>query len=361
VALKVGEGYDHYNAQPDFLTRSGFLQWQFPNSAPLQAFSFVTGLAAIGKALYWGVSHNIGAPDQTVSAVWADRNQEAFIGFRVNLPFGSSLTVGFVDTIGGATQCSVFFNSANYAVYAYRGDTSGTLLGVSPNNAWTGATNQFFEFRVKVANSGGVLEVRKGNVVILTVSGVDTQQTANAWHDRMDLGLPGALFSNVYATIDDLYYCDTTSDPGATPNNTYLGDVGTRTLFTTGDGTVQWTPNSGANNYSRVAETAMDSDTSYNATATPGNEDRLSHQPIVNVIALIYGVQVTIAARKDDVGPRVLKTGLKSGATTSYGANHSLPDSYAYFTDMWILDPNTSANWTRTAVNNVQSIYNLVS
>jgi hypothetical protein len=363
VALKIADGIDHYNSATDFLARRGFLQWQFPNAVTPSTFSFPTGLTGIGKALrVGGIVNGGGSTQPYIRAVWGDRNAEAFYGFRFQCPAGNGFVHALFDGVAGDTQLTLWFNPANYSISVYRGTkTSGTLLGVSPNNSWRDSSN-FCEVHYKIHASAGVVEIRIDCESVYSLSSANTKQTANSWVDAVDWFAQNVgQVANVDLYLDDIYYCDTTSDPGATANNTFMGDVGTRTLFATGDGSVDFVPNSGGNNYSRINETAMDSDTSYNSSATPGDEDQFAFQPITNVIAAIYGVQVTIAARKDDVGPRVIKTGLVSGGTTDYGANHSLPDVVAYFTDMWILDPDTTANWTRVGVNAALGIYNLVS
>lgn len=352
------------------LSRSGFLQYQqwVANISP--TVTFISG-PSIGKALriQGGVS------SAGLMAVYADRNAEAFIGWRVRSP--ANLSGGtnsgrwfiFYDAVAGGIQFSVFFNRNNYSVQVFTGGgsganpASGTSIGLSANNVWTDNTWELVEIHAKIHGSAGEVEVRVRGETVLHLTGQNTKITANAWFDSIGL-VPDPFSggaSNSYLDLDDHYYCDTTSDSGTSANNTFMGDVGTRTLFATGDGSVHFIPNSGANNYSRINETAMDSDTSYNSSATPGDEDQFTFQPMINAIPVIYGVQVTIAVRKDDVGPRVIKTGLVSGGTTGYGANHSLPDTYAYFTDMWILNPDTTANWTRTEVNAALGLYNLVS
>ncbi len=365
MALKIADGFDHYNATADLTARSGFLQWQTPVNPP-PTMSFVAGLSAHGKAVQITDSSLSTGAIRPLRAVFGDRNSEAYCGIRVLIPTGTvgpatNLFLMLQDTVAGAPQLTVIFNAGNYSIQILRGDNTGTSLFLSANNVWSGDVSNFVEVGATVANSGGVAQVRVNGVMAASISGVDTQATANAWWDALDFAAAPLSSGTAFVVLDDLYYADNTTDPGASPNNTFLGDVGTRTLFATGDGSINFTPNSGANNFSRVNETAMDSDTSYNSSATPGDEDQFSFQPITNVIAIIYGVQVTIAARKDDIGPRVIKTGLVSGGTTDYGADHALPDNYSYFTDLWVLDPDTGVNWTRTGVNAALGLYNLVS
>lgn len=368
MAFKVGEGFDHYlSPVADMLSRAdGFLQWQLPAGNCLDGF--VTGRDGRGRALKFKGANTF-TPANPLRGVWKDRNTEMFIGKALYLPSGASPTSNaagfyfvFMDTVAGAPQVTVHFDYNNYSVSAYRGAYNGTLLGISSNNSWPGDAWNFIQFRIKIDPSGGVVQVKVGANMVLNLTSKNTQATANAWSDALDNCLQTSILNEYSeAYMDDIYYCDTAVDPGASPNNTFLGDVGTRTLFLTGDVATQWSRNGGAANFSRLNEIAMDGDTTYTFSANPGDEDRFTAQPLVNVIALIVAVQITIAVRKDDMGPRVVKAGMLSGVTTSYGSNHSVPDTYVYFTDPWVLDPNTTANWTRTAVNALEPIANLVS
>lgn len=374
MAFKIADGFDHYNTVADFLARSNFLQWQIV-SAVTPTVTFVTGLTGFGKALQLTTTTSIsGIAYSALRSVFADRNAEAFPGFRVKLPLDGAVHAGlgnsavglwleFLDTVAGAVQFTVHLNENNYSIEVWAGSRlSGTLVYASPNNVWPGNSAFFLEIGAKVNNSSGYVKARVNGVQVASITGIDTQATANAWFDGIDWTVsPVAIQVSSTAVIDDFKYNDTATDPGASANDSFIGDVGARTLFLTGDVSVQWAPNTGANNFSRLNETAMDSDISYTFSANPGDEDRFTAQPLINVTALIVAVQITIAARKDDVGPRVIKDGFKSGATVSYGGNHSVPDTYVYFTDVWVLDPNTTANWIRAAVNALEPLYNLVS
>jgi hypothetical protein len=362
LALKIWDGFDHYGASADFLDRSGFLQWQTPG-VWTPVLTFVAGRNGNGKAVQ--VYNSSLFANSELRAVWGARNVEAFFGFacRIAASFAppSSMYLRLYDTVAGSPQITIFFNGNNFSVQILRGDTGGTQIYLSGNNVWTGDVWNFLEVHAVIDGSAGLVEVRSNGAAIASVSGANTKATANAWFDATDVIAYTTSILQGTVQLDDLYYADTTTGPGTFPANTYLGDSRTATLFATGEGSVQWTPLAGTN-WSQVAETAMDSDTSYNSDANPGDEDQISFQALSASIPVIFGLQATIAARKDDASARVLKTGVKSGATVSYGSNHSLPDTdYAYFTDQWILDPATGANWTLSGVNNVLGLYNLVS
>lgn len=344
MAAYVWDGFDHYKQAADFNARVGRLQWSSPST-----ISFTTGRQG-GKALQW---NSIGP----VNGVIQQRVASAFMGAAFAIPSSESLRIGIYDSVANATQVSVVFNVANHSVQIYRGDPSTNLLATTLNNVWASVVYNFIEVWAFIDGSTGFVKVYLNSELLLDTGAVNTKATSNAWWDGVSLNA-----SNIgQISVDDFYYGDTTTGPGAHPCNVPLGDCGTETLFATGNSSVTWTPLSGTN-YQMINEVAMDSDTTYNSTATPGDEDLFTFGALTGSIALIYGIQITGAYRKDDVGTRTLKQALKSNVTEIYGSTYSLPDtSYTYITDQIILDPDTGLNWTVSGVNNVLAGYNLVS
>jgi hypothetical protein len=304
-------------------------------------------------------------PGNLIQLVFGQRVASAFIGFAVKMPQGGNgYGYSFWDSVNFKNQCTVWFRGDNYSIQIYRGNAppwtedgtvTGTLLYTSPNNAWTPDTWFFLELWATIDPSAGAVKVYINNILTASVTGVNTQvSTASQWD------VSHWHTANSSMQFDDFYYGDTTTGPGTYPGNVPLGDCGTYTLFPVGNDAVQFTPLA-LTNWQEVSETAMDGDTSYNFDDTVGQEDLLNLQALPAGVVLIYGVQVTGAYRKDDTGARAVKQALKSGATEQYGASYSLPQTYVYYTDPWILDPNTSANWTVTAVNGVAAGYNVAS
>lgn len=370
MALKVWDGFDHYKDRNDFLSRGSpnFLQWTEPGNVQIDTIAFVTGRNGFGKAAQMSKNgSNNGLVFGNWRAVFTDHNAEAWVGFAHEINQGSMNWV-FLDTITGLAQVSLYQNHLGYNFVAYRGNQpgidspAGTLLGVTSNNVWANGVYNFIEFGVKIDPTVGYIKVKVNGVLVLNLTGINTQNTANAsWDSLVFMNLEGGGGIGATWLVDDLYYTDNVTGPGTHPCNTFLGDSKTVTLFATGNSSVQWTPFANTN-YQEINETAMDSDTSYNSDITPGHEDLFTFQPLTGTIAVIYGVQLTGAYRKDDAGDRQIKQALKSGATEVYGPIYHVPDvSYAYFTDPFILNPNTSLNWTSTNVNALLAGYQFVA
>lgn len=358
MALKVWDGFDHYLNGTDLKSRlNNFVQYQQPatNATPI---AFVTGRNGFGKAL------QLQQGNTYTYAVFGQRVSSAFVGFGCQFAnVGTGADFQFLDTVTGIVNVTVYFNPLNYAIQVYRGDrnSGGVLLFAGPNNQWADNVWSFIEIWPVINGSTGSVTVHVNGVNACTVTGVNTNFAgANAWWDSFGIRCNN-INGNPTINIDDLYYCDTTTGAGLTPCNTFLGDCRVQTLFATGNDAVQWTPLAGSN-WQEIAETAMDADTSYNYSSTPGQQDTLDFGALAGTITTIFGIQLTYAARKDDAGARSVKSIVKIAGTSYAGATYSLPDTnYAYFTDQWILNPDTGLNWVISGVNGAAYGYNMVS
>jgi hypothetical protein len=133
----------------------------------------------------------------------------------------------------------------------------------------------------------------------------------------------------------------------------------------TGDNSVQFTPNSGGDNFSRVDDD--DADTSYNSSVTAGHIDRFDiSSSWVPSGADVWGVKVGYKSRIDDATPRTMRTKLWSNSVVANGTTYNAPSSYtqrgAQLADLILNDPNTAARWgTTNAVQTIDIGYELVS
>lgn len=362
MALKCWDGYDHYNSVTDLEQRSSFIQYQRPNTGTP---TFVTGRNGFGKALQFS-SFISGSNHGLYCSYGGSRNPNNFFGMAIKQAQNVGMIFTFFDSITLTPQCSAFFNPTNYAVQLYRGQYDpgsggGTFLGASPNNVWFPGTWNYFELWPVINNSTGGIKVYFNNNLVCDLSGLDTQVTANAWWDQWELT---GSDNNQTLTLDDHYVGDTTIGPGIAPCDSPIGDAKVSTLWATGDNSVAWSPKTiGQPNYTEIDEIAMDSDTSYNYTTTPTARDMFAFQSLPAGVANVFGVQLCGAYRKDDALVRTIQQLVQSGATVDTTAvTHNVPDTtYAYFTDLFILNPDTSLNWSVAEVNGMAAGYQLVA
>lgn len=111
-----------------------------------------------------------------------------------------------------------------------------------------------------------------------------------------------------------------------------------------------------ATNYGNVQEDAADT-ISYNSTDTLGDEDLFGVGPALSSEAIVYGVQVSGSYRKDDANARSVANLVKSGTTEEEGSSLALNADFAITTDIWVLNPDTSSEWTPAEVNAAQIGY----
>jgi hypothetical protein len=162
------------------------------------------------------------------------------------------------------------------------------------------------------------------------------------------------------ALIDDFRYNDTTTGPGTYPCNAWMGDLRVATLFAISNNAVTWTPLAGAN-WQEISETAFDGDTTYNSTATNGNEDLFNFGTLQSVINEIVAVQLVGGYREADAGGHTITQQLKVGGTDNAGATIGLTTGYQFFADLFPVNPTTGASWSLSDVNGMEAGYKAVS
>lgn len=375
MAVQVWDGWDHYNSTTflaDMFERSGFLQYQNYNfmnqSGGSPTYSLVSGVEGDGKALKIFIDEDIPVHYPVLACVFQQRLASAFTGTRIYIPTGGGLNLLFYDTVANEIQVSVYFNLNNYSVQVYRGAIinvtgAGTpvLLGYSANNVWTPDTFNYIEVWPVINATTGSVEVKINGQVVLNVTGVNTQQSGNAWWDALGIAPKTFGFNGNYVLVDDMYYADTTTGPGSYPCDTPLGDVHVFTKFMIGNDAVQFTPLANTN-WQEISEVQFDGDLSYNFDFVVGHQDTFNAAALEATITKIVGLQLTGAYRKDDAGARSIEQVVISGGTTATGSSWSLPDTtYVYFTDKYILDPNTTASWVLANANAIHVGYKIAA
>lgn len=238
MALKVFEGFDHYNSTTDMAARSGWLQYSNANG------TFITGPFGTGRAIQF---QHTGNSVNQVTMVFADRNASATVGVRMLIGdvSGGGAAMVFTDSVSALANLAVIFDETNFSIVLKRGNaSSGTTLYTSANNVWTPSTWNFIEVGVTFSATVGAVEVRINNTTVVNQTGLNTVATgANAQFDVLDFetySRSSAPLNTVQ--MDDFYYTDTTAGPGPNPYDGFLGDARCITLFPIGNSSVAFTP-----------------------------------------------------------------------------------------------------------------------
>lgn len=237
-----------------------------------------------------------------------------------------------------------------------RGDGTvlGTALSVVPASTWL-----WVEIILYIDNSAGVALVFVSDVVtpVLTLTGVDTQNGSNDFADRADCGTLSGI------GIDDFHVSAGSGSPvagDALPDSTII----TNFAVTQGDYS-DFTPDSGTNHVDRVrdatAGTLADGDSSYLTTNAAGDKESMLFDDLPADVTDINMVQITAMIRKNDAAGRTFKVGTRRSGTDYESGSQNAADTYLFAMHTQVVDPVTSAAWTRTNVNGTQGMVNLIS
>ena len=335
MALRFIDGFDHY------VTADIAKKWTAAVGGA--AISAATGRRGTAGARIGGAGLYF-RKDLDVQDTW-------IVGFAhrfANFPNVASSILEFRD-VALALQCDLRVTPLGELQVT----RNGTVLGTSTSRL-TATAFQYIEMRLVIHATTGAAEVRVNEVAWLTLTNVNTQATANASALSIRVGQISAAIG-LNQDIDDLYICD---GVGSAPHNTFLGDCRVDCLYPNADGANSaWTPSTGTTHFSLVDETTPNDDTDYLITTTAGARDThaLTNLPTLPG-SVVYGVQHSLYARKDDAGLRQVKSVLKSGSTTQVGtALHTLATSYIYYSELFTTDPNTGAAWTIAAVDALEA------
>ncbi len=380
MALIVIDGFDSYQGVPDLFSRVGALQWVELGGFEEPTILFVPGRTGAGQALaFAGGGLAAIDQDQTIAAGFNVNLTTGYLGFAV-LPAGvaqlPSWDLQLLDWGSSLAQLTVRFNLFGGIITVYAGDPTTTaepvILAQSGPGAFSPYIWSFIEIGATIGASGSFDLHVNGNSAVsgtgatiypapLPVSATSST-VFNGFRIRLNTrGAPNqASGTSSSFSIDDLYLCDSTTGPGTYPANGFLGDVSVLTLHPTANKSVTWTPLANTN-WQEVGTATFEGDASYNSAVTVGDQDLFSFGSLPTNILAVLGVQMTGAYRKLNASAQTITQNLVSGGTAVSGAPRTLSLSYAYHTDLFTVDPNTSKSWSVAAVNSLAGGYTLAS
>lgn len=350
MALKYHEGFD-YQATADDLNRMAEpVSWDVDDTC-----GFTEGRNSLGQGLETSAAATVTLGEQLATQL---------IGFAWRLDGDCTLTLG--DSSADAAQLVVSFGADSHNVVVKCGDTT---LYTSANNVWVTGYWYFIEIWPTISSSAGALKLRigEGNTLQVSLSGVVTQNTANAFWDTVTFD---GSASGGDAPIDDLYWCDTLTDDGPLDCTGFLGDCRTVTEFPAGSDTAEWTPGKDdgifptpapeKKNWQQVSERGADGDASFNSTATIGATDLFNYGTVKNTLDAFVAISTVVTVKRNGNASAEVQSLIKSGDTISYGAAHQPADAgYVSYADMFLTDPATGATPTLSAFNALKAGYML--
>lgn len=353
--LRWMDGFEHYGLTETHMLEGvgGAAAWSTVSGATLSTANPATGTthmrmtAAIATA-------------QTLRRPLGQSKQVSGLGYRFAMTALPDIEEDAPDTSGGVYMSLVEFRDVangeqirvnlgtEGSVRALRGSTA---LGRSDPCIAAGGYHHF-EAKAKIANSGGYVEVRINEVTVLNLTGVDTQNTANAENSQFRFGMYPVVTNIVDTTqdTDDVFAWD---DDASDLENTvvdFVGDKGCYYLPVDADtAEADWTLSTGATGYSLIDE--LDPlDTDYIADTTGAARSIFQVAALPGNVSEVIAMQPVGRARKEESGTVTLRLGVVVDGNESYTADTSPSTTFAYVTPTpKTIDPDTGVAWTNTA------------
>lgn len=240
---------------------------------------------------------------------------------------------------GGTNNIGIVQNADG----SLRIERTATTLSTSAAGVITADTWHYIELKVKINNSTGSYDLKVDGVSVTSGSGVDTQNSTNAWTD--EIFFRGRVLTTV--GIDDLYILETVTSP----NNVFLGPQIVSTTFADGDDTANFTRSAGGSNYLLVDDDPHDTDTTYVESGTSTTKDLYDYATI-GTLTDIKCVQVSTFVRETDGTDFTLITPVKSNVTeTDDSAQAIAGTTYESLQRLLENDPDTGVAWVDSGIN----------
>lgn len=260
------------------------------------------------------------------------------VGCAVNQPLNTAGSdnhiINFYD--GSTPQIGVRVNN-NKTISVYRGNTLlGSSEAIFQPDVW-----DYYEAKAVFSNTVGSVEIHRNEVEILSLTGIDTCNTANEYANGFGFNPFTGSSTSRWSFFDDIY-CD---------DSDFLGDIKVETLYPSGAGnSTTWDPSAGSN-YQCVDEAASNNNTDYISTSTPGEIDTFVYGNLSSLDGTIFGVQVNIMARMDDSGTNKIAAVVRPASTDWIGDTKELTQLYNDHIQMFTVNPEDDAAWEIADVN----------
>ena len=290
-------------------------------------------------------------------------------GTKVTAGLAYHFSIASLPTAEGATSGSppTFYNLASFqdaananqlifvlgtdgAVVAYRGINYAsmlftTLLGRSAP-CITANTYQHLEFKVKIDNSTGTLEVRVNGVTVLNLSGIDTQATANAETSQVIMGTGWLLPGGAHADIDNLHTWDTVAGEGPTD---FVGNACViRRTFNADTAIADWAKSTGGTGYTLIGDA---SDASYISSATVNDKSAFGMANMAANVAGVVYMQLNFRGLKSDSGNCSVAPAFESAGSETLLSAQALTVAQTWRWGILAHDPHTGAAWAKAAAD----------
>lgn len=304
------------------------------------------GHAGQGRCLQLGTdsssgAHYIAFPLPNASTIWC-----SYYRRPPNKPNLSANTY-FWQIRDATTPQVTFTTNGSLSIIARRGTYTGTILGVSKPALWGGHWT-WLKIKVVIHNTAGEIKIWADGELVLDLTSIDTQNTANAygtsmriWGTEPDSSLDPFMVDNIIVS---------STDPGdwKIVENIQPASSGSNADFTSSGG--------GSAVYTNVDEIPGDADGTYNYSSTTNDIDSFGVASLSYVTSAIVGLEHRMYARHEGVANSA-RTKIFSGTAVSNGSTEALTNAYLAYYTISETDPYTSSAWSVAGVESAEIGY----
>jgi hypothetical protein len=239
-----------------------------------------------------------------------------------------------------------FYIQTTGGIAVYRG---ATLLGATSGPAVTANTWSHIECKVFISDTVGTVEIRVNGTQVLSLTGIDTKNTANTTYDQIEFYLPQIpLTTGGYTFFKDFVLWDTSG----TRNNNFMGPCFLGRYTTSADVSFNWTPSTGTTGYNLLDETGPN-DADYISAAWPAPAASTFDMPNLPAdVTSVRGIVLFGRMKKSDGGDCNVQMSLVEGGTPTNGTDRAITTAETYWYDVLELNTRTGNPFTPTEFNN---------
>jgi hypothetical protein len=211
----------------------------------------------------------------------------------------------------------------------------------------------WLSIKIVIHASSGLFEVKDAyGDVILSYSGDTVQGATTTSMRRIFLGN-----NSTFTTTYDNVVIATTSG-GTVSDHITEHRIITLRPNANGDTVTGWTANGAAALWDCLDETGIDNGTTNISATTDGATFLMNFQDLTTAETGYKAVALTHWCVREDAGLWYITPRIKTGGTVYSGTEMKMPNAntsaYGPFTQIWEVNPNTSAVWTPSEINALQ-------
>lgn len=248
-------------------------------------------------------------------------------------------------------------DSATNKLSVYSGSPNGTLLATG-NITFSQGTWYLIEWHLKLADSGGVSEVKIDGVLDMTFTG-DTKPGSDTTIDNFYFH-SGSGWAALY--LDDVAINNTSNADGK-GDNSWCGDGHIEILMPNGNGSLnQWTGSDGnsTDNYALVDELPASS-ADYVENATAGQQDKYAVADFTATNKQVLRIWAEARAIDTAAEGAQMKLGVRTNSTDYVSAAKTLLTSYTPIKgDEYKLNPADSGAWEDADLDGIELVLETV-